>query len=98
VQTCSQCNAQSVDEATVCGNCGADLRIYSTTAIARKKFQTNPRVGHIRVVVMHDACPACMQIEGAYQKDQAPDLPVEGCSHANGCRCFYQPYLEEIYP
>jgi hypothetical protein len=25
-------------------------------------------------------------------------LPVEGCSHALGCRCFYQPVLDEIYP
>lgn len=98
MQTCSQCNAQSDDEAEFCVNCGVDLRIYSTTAVARRKFQNNPRVKLIRVMVAGDACPACMQIEGAYEKDDVPILPVHGCSHPMGCRCFYQPYLEEIYP
>jgi len=98
VQTCSQCNAQSADEAEICQNCGADLRMYSTTAVARKKFQTNPRVKLVRVIVAADACPACTQVEGTYEKEEVPILPVVGCSHPNGCRCFYQPYLEEIYP
>jgi hypothetical protein len=98
MQTCSRCNAQSVDGATTCDNCGADLRIYSTTAVARKKYQSNPRVKLIRVIVSNDACPSCMQVEGAYEKDNVPTLPFVGCSHPLGCRCFYQPYLEEIYP
>ncbi len=98
MQTCSRCNMLSPDEATHCTNCDADLREHSMTAVARRKFQQNPRVNLIRVVTMHDACPACQEVEGSYEKDKVPILPVEGCSHANGCRCFYQPYLEEIYP
>jgi hypothetical protein len=27
-----------------------------------------------------------------------PELPVRGCSHKNGCRCFYEPFLTDIYP
>jgi len=79
-------------------NCGADLSDKSTTAIARKRFQSNPRVRSVRVIINHDACPACQGIVGSYTKGTIPDLPVEGCSHKLGCRCFYQPILEEIYP
>jgi hypothetical protein len=98
MQTCSQCNAQSLDTAANCVNCGADLSEYSETAVAINRFQANPRVRNVRLVVMKDACPACQQIEGTYPKDAVPSLPAEGCSHHLGCRCFYQPFLDEIYP
>jgi hypothetical protein len=52
----------------------------------------------VRLMAMHDACPACLEAAHTYDKDSAPRLPVEGCSHGLGCRCFYQPYLDEIYP
>jgi len=98
VQICSQCNAQSPDMATHCVSCQADLRQVSKTAVALQRFRVNPRVKNVRLVVAHDCCPACRQAEGTYQKDQAPSLPVEGCSHSLGCRCFYEPMLSEIYP
>lgn len=98
MQTCTNCNAPSPDVARTCVNCGADLTEMSATAIARKRFQSNPRVGLVRILVNHDACPACQEKEGTYSKDAVPVLPVEGCSHEHGCRCFYQPYLDEIYP
>ena len=98
MQTCSICNAQSPNLATHCGNCGSDLRELSTTGVALKRFRANPRVNQVRIEVMDDACPACMEIAGAYSKDEVPPLPAEGCSHDLGCRCFYQPYLNEIYP
>ena len=98
MQTCSQCNAQSLDSALQCSNCGADLKEFSTTAVARKKFEGNPRVKFVRVLVAADACPACQAQEGTYQKDAVPVLPIEGCSHGTGCRCFYQPYLTTIFP
>lgn len=98
MQTCSQCNTQSPDHLSYCSNCNADLKEYSTTAIALKRFQENPRVRDIRVVVAHDSCPACLAMEGTYNKDLAPNLPIEGCSHSMGCRCFYEPMLKEIYP
>jgi hypothetical protein len=79
-------------------NCQADLSEFSITAVALKRFQTNPRVRLVSVVVMHDCCPSCRDAEGAYEKDQVPRLPIEACSHGLGCRCFYQPVLDEIYP
>jgi hypothetical protein len=66
------------------------------TSIARKKFVENPRVLYIRVMVSNDCCPACREAEGAYSKDEVPSLPVEGCSSPYGCRCFYQPFLDEL--
>jgi hypothetical protein len=63
---------QSPDLATHCANCQADLSEFSMTAVALKRFQTNPEVRLVSVVVMQDCCPACRVAEGAYEKDQAP--------------------------
>ena len=98
MQTCSRCNTQSTDMASRCSNCNAELKEYSTTAIALKRFQDNPRVRDVRIVVAHDCCPVCSAAEGTYKKDNVPGLPVDGCSHSLGCRCFYEPMLTEIYP
>jgi hypothetical protein len=98
VQTCSRCNTETPDTITACLTCHADLREFSTTALALKHMQTNPRVNAVVVVVHGDACPACQEIQGTYAKDQAPKLPVEGCSHHEGCRCFYQPVLGKLFP
>ena len=98
MQICSKCQAQSPDPVRICANCGADLSEWSNTAIALKRIQDNPRVIYVRISVANDCCPACRQAEGAYAKEVAPQLPIEGCSHSLGCRCFYQPVLDEIYP
>lgn len=95
MQTCGLCGAQSPDDAVRCVACGADLRQHSTRALALKKYRENPRVKYIRVVVSADACPACLAVQGTYAKDEVPALPVEGCSHENGCRCFYEPLFGE---
>ena len=98
MQTCSKCHTQSPDDLKNCTLCDAYLGEWSTTAVALKRIQDNPRVIYVRISVAYDCCPACRQVEGAYSKDEAPALPIEGCSHSLGCRCFYQPVLEEIYP
>jgi hypothetical protein len=98
VQTCSKCHVQSTDSAKNCIQCGVDLTEWSETAVALKQLQSNPRVIYVRISVAGDCCPACRQAEGAYAKESAPKLPVEGCSHSLGCRCFYQPVLDVIYP
>lgn len=98
MQTCSLCYTQSPDSAQACLNCGADLSERSTTAVALQKFKANPRVLNIRLVVDDDACPACQEMSGTYPKDGVPHLPVEGCSSPQGCRCFYEPMLTEIFP
>lgn len=98
MQICSICKVQNPDSAANCSNCGADLAENSVLAQALKRHLENGRVKYLRVVVFHDCCPACRDVEGTYEKDKVPHLPVEGCSHELGCRCFYQPVLEEIYP
>ncbi len=96
MQTCTNCDSLSPDQLRYCTNCGEDLEIFSTTSVALSKFQQNSRVMYVRVAVFDNCCPACRQAEGAYPKEAAPKLPVEGCSTQNGCRCFYQPFLEDL--
>lgn len=98
MQTCFKCNAQSPDTASYCFNCTADLSEFSNTMVALKKFQANSRVDHVIVATYDNACPACLEHQGAFPKDSAPILPIKGCSHPNGCRCFYQPVLNDIFP
>lgn len=98
MQTCSRCNAQSSDDAILCQECQSDLREFSTTAVALKNMRENPRIKYIRISVGNDACPSCHAQQGTYPKDSVPVLPHVGCSHENGCRCFYEPYLGEIFP
>ena len=66
--------------------------------MALKRIQSNSRVQNVIIANSRDACPACQKMQGTFYKQNAPALPVEGCSHALGCRCFYEPVLEEIYP
>lgn len=66
--------------------------------VALKKFQENDRVRNVRLMVAGDCCPVCTSHEGTYDKNEAPALPIEGCSHPKGCRCFYEPLLTAIYP
>ena len=98
MQICSKCHTQVEDTFTHCPICNVELREWSTTAQALKRIQDNNRVAYVRVAVSDDCCPSCMEVEGAYAKEAAPMLPTQGCSHSLGCRCFYQPVLEEIYP
>jgi hypothetical protein len=92
------CNALSPDSAETCQNCLADLHKYSITAVALKKFLDNPRVTQVLLATYDDSCPACRAVQGSYEKDNLPKLPVNGCSNPKGCRCHYQPVLSEIYP
>jgi hypothetical protein len=95
MQTCSKCNASSPDYALTCVNCNTDLSEFSATMVALKRMQTNPRIKGIRVTVAQDACPYCYELLKTYPKTNVPHLPHAGCSHENGCRCFYEPVLEE---
>jgi hypothetical protein len=72
--------------------------IHNPASIALQKFQENPRVKNVRLIVSADCCQTCSELEGTYEKNNAPSLPIEGCSHPNGCRCFYEPMLNIIYP
>ena len=70
----------------------------SPAAQSLERMKTNPRIKYIVIVVPEDACPACQNLTGTYPKDQVPRLPFEKCSHPLGCRSYYLPYLDEIFP
>ncbi len=95
MQTCSICNASSPDDALNCVHCNADLAEFSLTSVSLKRMQENPRVRLIRIAVAYDACSHCYDLMKTYPKNKVPHLPHLGCSHVNGCRCFYEPVLED---
>lgn len=70
----------------------------SQAAQSLKRMQANPRVKYVVIIAPADACPACQNLAGTYKKDAVPKLPVESCSHPLGCRAYYMPYLDDIYP
>ena len=70
----------------------------SAAAKALKEMQANPRVKYIVIIAPDSACPSCSKLVGTYPKNEVPRLPIEECSHPLGCRSFYMPYLDEIYP
>lgn len=65
---------------------------------ALKRIKEGGIATKVRILVAADACPACKMHEGAYQFDEAPELPIEGCSHSMGCRCHYAPVLDRFGP
>jgi len=71
---------------------------HSPAAQSLERMKANPRIKYIVIVVPEDACPACQNLTGTYPKDQVPRLPFDKCSHPLGCRSFYLPYLDEIFP
>ncbi len=74
--------------------------IWETSEAAKslERMRANPRIKYIVVCVPEDACPACQNLTGTYPKDQVPRLPYEECSHPLGCRSYYIPYLDEVFP
>jgi hypothetical protein len=63
-----------------------------------EKIQSGGIATKVRVLANHDCCPVCRRVEGAYDFDDVPELPLEGCSHPLGCRCFYAPVLDRRGP
>jgi hypothetical protein len=52
----------------------------------------------VRILASHDSCPTCETVEGAYEFDEVPTLPLVGCSHPRECRCSYEPVLDRFGP
>ena len=52
----------------------------------------------VRILVPADACPVCRMFEGAYEFDDVPELPLEGCSEEFGSRAYYAPVLDRYGP
>lgn len=66
--------------------------------LALQKIRQGKVATKVRILVSHDCCPACRAVEGAYDFDHVPPLPVEECSHPMGCRCYYAPVLDRLGP
>ncbi len=52
----------------------------------------------VRILVAPDACPVCRACEGAYEFEDVPELPLEGCSRPGGCNAVYAPVLDLYGP
>lgn len=52
----------------------------------------------VRIFAPADACPVCTMVEGVYDFDEVPDLPIEGCSCLNGPTAMYAPVLDQFGP
>ena len=76
----------------------AVARRMTKAEAALRRMRENPRVKMVVVSVPADACQYCQEVFGTYPKEQVPRLPMDYCTHALGCRSFYQPYLDELYP
>ena len=66
-------------------------------AEALNRLRNNPRISSIRVAAPQE-CTVGQSIQGAYDKEDVPELPVKGCSRPGGCICTYEPVIEELYP
>jgi len=93
-----QSNINHQDPSILISNSSDAAWENSPGAKALKTLQDNPRVKYIVVAAPADACPSCQQLAGTYEKDEAPRLPISECSHPLGCRSYYMPYLDDIYP
>jgi hypothetical protein len=98
MRQCAVCLTETEDHITLCPNCGADLAVDSVRARALEQIRHSPRASMVHVMVGDDCCPACRQVEGTYDKDNVPELPVPGCSGEHGCRCQYEPFVIEVGP
>jgi hypothetical protein len=65
---------------------------------ALKRIREGGVATKVRILANHDCCPVCNAMEGAYEFDEVPELPLEGCSHPQGCRCYYAPVLDRFGP
>lgn len=52
----------------------------------------------VRILVPANACPVCTAMEGVYDFDDVPELPLEGCSCLGGFRGSYAPVLDQFGP
>lgn len=63
-----------------------------------EKIESGGIATKVRILANHDSCPVCRRLEGAYDFKEVPELPLEGCSHPMGCRCYYAPVLDRLGP
>lgn len=80
---------------TVITKTDAQIRAEQKAALERIR---NGLATKVRILVAADACPVCTAFEGAYEFDEVPELPLEGCSRIGGCNAVYEPVLDRFGP
>ena len=75
-----------------------DAKKRAEAKAALKKIKEGGVATKVRILVDADACPVCRSVEGAYDFDEVPEIPVEGCSQLGGCNAFYAPVLDRRGP
>ena len=89
---------------TVIGNTPRDAQVGDLEISAERqrkaleKIRSGGIATKVRILANQDSCPVCRTFEGAYDFDDVPLLPLEGCSHPQGCRCHYAPVLDRFGP
>ena len=55
-----------------------------------RQYAESEFVVGVEVVCSDDSCKKCKFVASKkYPLDKAPLLPIDGCTHEDGCRCFY---------
>jgi hypothetical protein len=78
-----------------------EVAAYSQMAAEHRATLERIRQGlatKVRILVSHNSCPVCRSFEGAYEFDEVPELPLEGCSNPTGCHAYYAPVLDRFGP
>ena len=52
----------------------------------------------VRILAPADGCSVCRRVEGAYEFDDVPELPLEDCAGVGHCRLMYAPVLDQFGP
>lgn len=73
----------------------AERRAEQKVALERIR---NGLATKVRILVSADSCPVCSLYDGAYEFDDVPELPLEGCSRPGGCNAVYEPVLDRYGP
>lgn len=56
----------------------------------RLGMKSHGAIRGVRVITGPDSCPTCRaHAEAVYHPDEAPIIPMVGCTHPGGCRCAY---------
>jgi hypothetical protein len=74
-----------------------NARRYAENRAALEKIK-NGLATKVRILVPADACPVCRAVEGAYEFEDVPEIPTEGCSCPNGNNAYYAPVLDRFGP
>lgn len=76
----------------------SDAKRRAEQQAALKKIREGGVATKVRILIHPDACPVCFAIEGAYEFDDVPVIPHEGCSRPGGCNAYYAPVLDRKGP